>query len=95
MQKFFERPVLLPSNGIEYNKLVYLRQPTLELLFFNSNEFFNYSNLERTISFIKKYSNIDDPTSLYSADFFYIWSLFYAEYSKVKQQTHHCLDDSK
>jgi len=73
---YFSKPLLLPSNGFEYEKICYIKPPTFEFLLFNEDRFFNDSELEKQISFIRKYTTAD-PLKLYTFDFYYILANFH------------------
>lgn len=74
--EYFSKPLFLPSNGLEYDKTCYINPPTLEFFLFYNDNFFNDSELEKQISFLKKYTGID-PLELYTFDFYYILATYY------------------
>jgi hypothetical protein len=69
--KYFSKPLLLPSNGFEYEKICFISPPTFEFILFNDDPFFSDSELEKQISFVRKYTTAD-PLKLYTFDFYYI-----------------------
>lgn len=71
----FERVVLLPSGGIEYSPIAYIRPITIEYQLISEDPFFSMSIFERIISLIKRYSNIQNPENFYTADIYYLWAL--------------------
>lgn len=75
-ESYFAKPLLLPSNGFEYEKICFIKPPTLEFILFNEDKFFQDSDLERQISFVRKYTSIN-PLILYTFDFYYILANFY------------------
>lgn len=75
-ENYFSKPLLLPSNGFEYEKICFIKPPTLEFILFNEDQFFQDSELEKQISFIRKYTSAD-PLSLYTFDFYYILASFH------------------
>jgi len=70
-ESYFSKPLLLPSNGFEYDKICFIRPPTFEFILFHDDAFFGDSELEKQISFVRKYTTAD-PLKLYTFDFYYI-----------------------
>ena len=77
----YYRPLRLPSSGIKYEEIIYIRPPRIDYILLIADSFYNLSGLERTIAFLKRHISID-PLKLYSADFHYIWAMYYPELFK-------------
>lgn len=75
---YYERPLVLPSGGLEYDKVIYIRPPTLDYFALINDPFFGISTLERQVSFLKKHISID-PLKLFTADFYYIYAHYFME----------------
>lgn len=77
----YERPLVLPSGGLEYDKIIYIRPPKLNYFALINDPFFGTSTLEKQISFLKNHISID-PLRLFTADFYYIYAHYFTEINK-------------
>jgi len=77
----YERPLFLPSGGLEYDKIIYIRPPKLNYFALINDGFFGTSVLEKQVAFLKNHISID-PLKLFTADFYYIYAHYFLEISK-------------
>lgn len=70
-------PLLLPSNGIEYDPIVYLRELTVGSLFIHYDEFYINMEIGKIISILNnhfKHKEIDNVADMYYGDVIYMWN---------------------
>lgn len=81
----FEKLLILPSNGLEYNKFLYLKPLTIEYFLYTSELEESLSEIERMVNTLKKYIIFDLPiTELYTDDLYFIWINFILQIIKDK-----------
>lgn len=71
----YYKPILLPSNGIPYDPIVYLKEPDVSLLLTLKTGFLKNSENDIIFSVIKKFTSIKHPDKYYFKDIQYIWFL--------------------
>ena len=72
----FYKPILLPSNGVPYNELIHLKEPTISLLLYSKSNFLAASENDLVLSILKEYTSIKNPENFYYKDIQYIWFYF-------------------
>lgn len=74
----FDKLIILPSNGLEYDKYVYLSPVTYEYFLFGADtENESLTQTESLISILRKYLKIPFPIhELYTHDLYYLWINF-------------------
>lgn len=70
------KPLLLPSNGIPYNKIIQIKEPTVSFILANSSGWLSSSENELVYSLIKEYTNIKNPEKIYYKDTQFIYFYF-------------------
>lgn len=80
----YEKPLVLPSGGLEYDKIIYIKPPKLNYFALINDPFFGNSTLEKQVSFLKEHISID-PMKLFTADFYYIYAHYFLEINKHDQ----------
>ncbi len=74
----YEKIVYLPSNGIEYDPIVYTKPLGLEFNLVLNDEKFSSSSLDFILSVIKKTIG-KEPHDFYIHDIFYLWIYIYTD----------------
>ena len=77
----YEKPLVLPSGGLEYDKIIYIKPPKLNYFALINDAFFGTSTVEKQVSFLKHHISID-PLKLFTADFYYIYAHYFLEINK-------------
>lgn len=72
----FYKPILLPSNGVPYDSLIHIKEPTISLLLYSRSNFLSNSESDLILSVLKKFTSIEKPEELYYKDVQYIWFYF-------------------
>ena len=84
----YEKPLVLPSGGLEYEKIIYIKPPKLNYFALINDAFFGTSTLEKQVSFLKHHISID-PLKLFTADFFYIYANYFVEINRSDDYQKH------
>lgn len=70
-------PLLLPSNGLEYDPIVYLKEFSIGSIFVHYDEFYLNMEIGKIISIINnhfKHRDITNISDMYYGDVIYIWN---------------------
>ena len=70
-------PILLPSNGLEYDPIVYLKELTVGSIFIHYDSFYMNMEIGRIISILNKHfkhDKIKNIADMYYGDVIYIWN---------------------
>ena len=70
-------PILLPSNGLEYDPIVYLKELTIGSIFIHYDSFYMNMEIGKIISILNKHfkhSQIENIADMYYGDVIYIWN---------------------
>lgn len=70
-------PLLLPSNGLEYDPIVYLKELTIGSIFIHYDEFYVNMEIGKIISILNnhfKHKEIKNISDMYYGDVIYIWN---------------------
>ena len=70
-------PLLLPSNGIEYNPIIYIKELTVGSIFIHYDSFYVNMEIGKIISILNKHfkhKEISDVTDMYYGDIIYVWN---------------------
>jgi hypothetical protein len=70
-------PLLLPSNGLEYNSIVYLKELTIGSVFIHYDSFYVNMEIGKIISILNKHfkhKEISDVADMYYGDVIYMWN---------------------
>ena len=93
MNLSFYKPLLLPSNGIPYNKLIEIKEPDVSFLLRMAGSFLSINETELIYSILKKYTNIKDPGEMLFRDAYYVWIYLYSIVSQEESMTIHGICD--
>ena len=70
-------PLLLPSNGLEYDPIVYLKELTIGSIFIHYDSFYMNMEIGKIIAILNKHfkhDQIKNITDMYYGDVIYIWN---------------------
>jgi hypothetical protein len=70
-------PLLLPSNGLEYDPIIYLKELTVGSVFIHYDEFYMNMEIGKIISILNnhfKHKDIKNVADMYYGDVIYIWN---------------------
>lgn len=70
-------PLLLPSNGLEYEPIVYLKELTIGSIFIHYDEFYMNMEIGKITAILNnhfKHKEIKDISDMYYGDVIYIWN---------------------
>lgn len=70
-------PILLPSNGLEYDQIIYLKELTVGSVFVHYDSFYVNTEIGKIISIINKHfkhEKINNISDMYYNDVIYVWN---------------------
>jgi len=70
-------PLLLPSNGLEYDPIVYLKELTVGSIFIHYDEFYINMEIGKIISILNqhfKHRDVQNISDMYYGDVIYMWN---------------------
>lgn len=70
-------PLLLPSNGLEYSPIIYLKELTVGSVMIHYDNFYVNSEINKIIAIINnhfKHKEISDISDMYYGDAIYVWN---------------------
>lgn len=70
-------PLLLPSNGLEYDPIIYIKELTIGSVFIHYDEFYANTEIGKIISILNrhfKHKDITNVADMYYNDVIYVWN---------------------
>jgi hypothetical protein len=70
-------PLVLPSNGLEYDPIIYLRELTVGSIFIHYDSFYVNSEINRIIAILNnhfRHKEIKNVSDMYYNDIIYVWN---------------------
>lgn len=70
-------PLLLPSNGLEYDPIIYIKELTIGSVFIHYDEFYISTEIGKIVSILNrhfKHKDINNIADMYYNDVIYVWN---------------------